>query len=74
MASKVLLGDLKAGRCSNVAKRLFHGANHLNNFRTICEGLVYTMSGFNTKRSNNNFRLSMADPPYASMMTFLLKS
>ncbi|KAG2313276.1 hypothetical protein Bca52824_024833 [Brassica carinata] len=74
--SKVLLGDLKAGRCSNVVKSSSVGANRLNNFRdSFSEGLVYTMSGFNAKRSNNNFRLSDGGPsPYASMMAFLLKS
>ncbi|KAL0731919.1 hypothetical protein Bca4012_028013 [Brassica carinata] len=76
MASKVLLGDLKAADAQTLRKVSSSVGEPSQQFQdSFSEGLVYTMSGFNTKRSNNNFRLSDGGPsPYASMMTFLLKS
>ncbi|KAF3583643.1 hypothetical protein F2Q69_00031960 [Brassica cretica] len=63
--SYTLLADLRAGRCSNtVESTLIHGTVNATRSQTyrqdFNEGFIYSLSGFDVTRSNNNFRLSDA--------------
>ncbi|CAF1935453.1 unnamed protein product, partial [Brassica oleracea var. botrytis] len=55
--SYTLLADLRAGRCSNTVEVRLLRQTYRQDFN---EGFIYSLSGFDVTRSNNNFRLSDA--------------